>query len=162
MFITNFIHYNKDFWLLWGSFKVIFVKNSQNFIKSHLKISLMSQISVRSLWHVCNIISVILNKFKILWNGVRNTSFDLHKSLCWVRLGILSNIVGVSELSPLPLHITSYLRLTSFGHKYEQFSLTCIYVNPPWSSGRLPEISLEISSKTYHYLSKFRNLPHLN
>ena len=46
VFITNFIHYNKGFWLFWGSFKVIFVKISQNFIKSHLKIWLISQISV--------------------------------------------------------------------------------------------------------------------
>ena len=53
MFITDFIHYNIGFWLFWGSFKVIFVKISQNFIKSHLKICLISQISVHSLWHVC-------------------------------------------------------------------------------------------------------------
>ena len=32
---------------------MIFVKISQNFIKSHLKICLISQISVHILWHVC-------------------------------------------------------------------------------------------------------------
>ena len=52
VFITSFLHINKGFLLLWGSFKVIFVKISQNFIKSHLKICLISQISVHSLWHV--------------------------------------------------------------------------------------------------------------
>ena len=52
VFITSFLHLNKGFWLLWGSFKVIFVKISQNFIKSHLKFCLISQISVHSLWHV--------------------------------------------------------------------------------------------------------------
>ena len=30
---------------------------------------------------------------------------------------------------------------------------------PPWSSGRLPEMSPEISTKKYQFLSKFRNLP---
>ena len=53
VFITNSIHYDKGFWLFWGSFEVILVKISQNFIKSHLKICLISQISVHSLWHVC-------------------------------------------------------------------------------------------------------------
>ena len=36
-----------------GSLKAIFVKVSQNFIKSHLKFCLISQISAHSLWHVC-------------------------------------------------------------------------------------------------------------
>ena len=35
------------------SLKVIFMKISQNFVKSPLKISLLSQISAKSLWHVC-------------------------------------------------------------------------------------------------------------
>ena len=50
--ITNFMHNNKGFWLFRESFKVIFVKISQNFIKSHLNICLISQIAVHSLWHV--------------------------------------------------------------------------------------------------------------
>ena len=54
MFITSFLHLNKGFWLFWGSSKVIFVKMSQNFIESPLKICLISQTSVYSLWHVCN------------------------------------------------------------------------------------------------------------
>ena len=29
--------------------------------------------------------------------------------------------------------------------------IICIHVNPPWSSGRLPEMSPKISSKTYHF-----------
>ena len=37
-----------------------------------------------------------------------------------------------------------------------------LLVNLPWSSGRLPEMSPKISSKTYHFLPKFQNLPHLN
>ena len=53
VFITSFLHLNKGFWLFWGSSKVIFVKISQNFIESHLKICLISQISVHSLCHVC-------------------------------------------------------------------------------------------------------------
>ena len=55
VFITSFLHLNKGIWLFWGSFKVIFIKFSQNLIKSHLKICLISQISVHSLWHVCTI-----------------------------------------------------------------------------------------------------------
>ena len=52
VFITSFLHLNKGFWLLWGSSKVIFVKISQHFIKSHIKMCLISQISIHSLWHV--------------------------------------------------------------------------------------------------------------
>ena len=52
VFITSFLHLNKGFWLLLGSSKVIFVKISQNFIKSPLKICLIPKISVHSLWHV--------------------------------------------------------------------------------------------------------------
>ena len=51
VFITSLPHLNKGFWLFWRSSKVILVKISQNFIKSHLKIGLNSQISVHSLWH---------------------------------------------------------------------------------------------------------------
>ena len=40
---------NKDFRLYWGSFKVIFKKISQNFVKSPLKFCLISQILVHSL-----------------------------------------------------------------------------------------------------------------
>ena len=42
----------KGLWLFWGSSKVIFVKISQNLIKSPLKVWFISQISVHSLWHV--------------------------------------------------------------------------------------------------------------
>ena len=52
VFITSFLHLNKGFWQFWGTSKVIFVKNLQNFIKSHLKICHISQISLHSLWHV--------------------------------------------------------------------------------------------------------------
>ena len=44
----------KGFWLFWGSFKVIFVKISQNFIKSHLKHCLISQISATQLMACMN------------------------------------------------------------------------------------------------------------
>ena len=52
--ITSFLHLNTGFWLFWGSSKMIFVKISQNFIECPLKICLISQISVHSLWHVCD------------------------------------------------------------------------------------------------------------
>ena len=32
-------------------------------------------------------------------------------------------------------------------------------MNPPWTSGRLPEMSPKISSKTYHFLPKFKKSP---
>ena len=41
-------------------------------------------------------------------------------------------------------------------------SVCVIHVDPPWSSGRLPTMSAKISSKTYHFLAKFQNLPHLS
>ena len=53
VFITVFLHLNKSFWPFWGSYKVIFVKITENFIKSPVKICLTSQISVHSLWHGC-------------------------------------------------------------------------------------------------------------
>ena len=55
MFITSFLYLNEGFWLFWGSSKVIFANISQNFIKSPLKICIISQIPVRSLciWHIC-------------------------------------------------------------------------------------------------------------
>ena len=37
---------------------MIFVKISQSFIKSPLKFCFISQISVHSLWHVCNLIEL--------------------------------------------------------------------------------------------------------
>ena len=43
VFITSFLQLNKSFWLILGSSKVIFVKFSQNYIKSPLKICLISQ-----------------------------------------------------------------------------------------------------------------------
>ena len=46
------LHLNKCFLLFWESFRASFVKISQNFIKSPLKICPISQISVHSLWHV--------------------------------------------------------------------------------------------------------------
>ena len=52
VFITSFLHLNTGFWLFWGSSNLIFVKISQNFIKSPLKICLISRISVHTLWHV--------------------------------------------------------------------------------------------------------------
>ena len=57
VFITSFIHSNKGFWRFWGSFKVIFVKIAQNVSKSPLRICLISQISVHSLWHVWSLLS---------------------------------------------------------------------------------------------------------
>ena len=43
----------KDIRLYWGSAKVMFKKISQNFVKSPLKFGLISQIFVKSLWHIC-------------------------------------------------------------------------------------------------------------
>ena len=52
VFITSFLHLNKGFGLFWRCSKVIFVKISQNIIRYPIKICLISQISVHSLWHV--------------------------------------------------------------------------------------------------------------
>ena len=60
VFITSFLYLDKGIWLFWGCSKAIFVKLSQNFIKSPLTIWLISHISVHSLWHVCPITSQIL------------------------------------------------------------------------------------------------------
>ena len=52
MSITSLLKLTEGFKIPSGSLKAIFVKVSQNFIKSHLRFCLISQISVHSLWHV--------------------------------------------------------------------------------------------------------------
>ena len=52
MSVRNLLKLNKGNKIHLGSLKAIFVKVSQNFIKSHLKVCLISQISANSLWHV--------------------------------------------------------------------------------------------------------------
>ena len=54
MSVTWLARPNYSFKLHLKGFCVIFVKVSQILTKSHLKFSLLSQISVHSLWHVCN------------------------------------------------------------------------------------------------------------
>ena len=51
--IRSLLKLNKGFKIPLGSLKANFVQVSQNFIRSHLKFCLISQISVHSLWHVC-------------------------------------------------------------------------------------------------------------
>ena len=53
MSVRSLLKLNKGNKIHLGSLKAIFVKVSQNFIKSHLKFCLISQISAHSLWHVC-------------------------------------------------------------------------------------------------------------
>ena len=53
MSVRSLLKLNKGIKIHLGSLKAIFVKVSQNFIKSHLKFYLISQISAHSLWHVC-------------------------------------------------------------------------------------------------------------
>ena len=72
VFITSFIHSNNSFWLFWGSFKVIFLKISQNFIKSPLRICLISQISVHSLWHVW------YSKLSTKWNKLKSARTGIY------------------------------------------------------------------------------------
>ena len=52
MSVRSLLKLNKSNKIHLGSLKAIFVKVSQNFIKSHLKFCLISQISAHSLWHV--------------------------------------------------------------------------------------------------------------
>ena len=86
----------------------------------------------------------------------------------WHRLGVFVPLralalvllvlsCGSYDIRSTVLNITERLINTLNVH-----GCTCIHVNPPWSSGRLPEMSSKISSKTYHLLQKFRNHPHLN
>ena len=67
MFITSFLHSSKSFWLFWGSAKVIFVKFSQNFIKSPLKFAVSRRFSVHSLWHICFIFVLPLLLFDVVF-----------------------------------------------------------------------------------------------
>ena len=53
MSVRSLLQLNEGNKIHLGSFKAIFVQVSQNFIKSHLKFCLNSQISAHSLWHVC-------------------------------------------------------------------------------------------------------------
>ena len=51
--IRSLLKLNEGFKIPLGSLKANIIQVSQNFIKSHLKFCLISQISVHSLWHVC-------------------------------------------------------------------------------------------------------------
>ena len=53
MSVRSLLKLDKSNKIHFGSLKAIFAKVSQNFIKSHLKFCLISQISAHSLWHVC-------------------------------------------------------------------------------------------------------------
>ena len=54
----------------WGSSKVLFKTISQNFIKSPLKLFLISQILVHSLWHVCGtLVGKLADAEKLLFNA---------------------------------------------------------------------------------------------
>ena len=57
MSIKGLLKLDKGFKIPLGSLKAILVKVSQNFIKSHLKFCLISQILVHSLCHVCIIVT---------------------------------------------------------------------------------------------------------
>ena len=82
-----------------------------------------------------------------LWGGCRGEVISCYK---WLE-------------HKLSIIIKAWHSIAIFFSIYWPF-LQCssIHVNPPWSSGRLPEMRPKISSKTYHFLSKFGNLPHLN
>ena len=54
MSIRCFLKLNIGLKISLGSLKAIFVKVSQNFIKSHLRVCLISRISAHSLWQVCS------------------------------------------------------------------------------------------------------------
>ena len=77
---------------------MIFVKISQNFIKSHLKICLNSQTSIHSLWHVC----MVANVFHVYW-----------QCLCMKKILLLDNEkivffmdMGVIFFSEVPKHFS--------------------------------------------------------
>ena len=74
-------------WQFWGSFKVIFVKISQNFIKSSLRICLTSQISIHSLWHVWSAKSILTLRVHLqcyyLWLTFFFYMYRLLKSWCY-------------------------------------------------------------------------------
>ena len=75
---------------------MIFVKISQNFIKSHLKICLVSQISVHSLWHVCrgghNYSSLKVDSFWRSWQNSSGHFFSRSKFEKLSRIIVFKNI----------------------------------------------------------------------
>ena len=85
---------HKGFCLFMESFKVIVVKISQKFIKSHLKICLISQFSVHSLWHVWLALWCLSTKFLMysqFW------LFCVWASI-WLTLHFLSSFSGTKQL----------------------------------------------------------------
>ena len=61
MSVRSLSKLNKGNKIRLGSLKAIFVNVSQNFVKSHLKFCIISQISAHSLWHVCSNSELILH-----------------------------------------------------------------------------------------------------
>ena len=56
---------------------MIFVKITQNFVKSPLKICLISQISVHSLWHACSFVICSLDRIIPLVAILKNSKLQL-------------------------------------------------------------------------------------
>ena len=113
IFITSFLHIKKGFWLIWRRFEVIFVKISQNFIKSHLKICLISQISVHSLWHVClgpNLVNLSFCSLCI-WSKKSSSSSDIVQT---PQQGVSSYWLRVSGIR----HGCNWRTLVQFVYKH--------------------------------------------
>ena len=110
VFITSFLYLNKGFWIFWGSSNLIFVEMSQNFIKSPLKICLISQISAHIVWHECPDLSVWKHKILTV-HQMKAGSFpvDWYQTLWYIMQGCMETLQSNTAHS---WHLTVFLQLT--------------------------------------------------
>ena len=89
---TSFMHETKDFRVYLGSSKVKLKKISQNFVKSPLKFSLISQILVHSIWHVCsaNVTKPSLKRQQLMRNYARTLHLKFQATYVWIFIRIAS------------------------------------------------------------------------
>ena len=114
-------------WLFWGSFKVIFVKISQNFIKSSLRICLTSQISIHSLWHVWSAKSILTLRVHLqcyylwltffftctdYWNCDVVLPISIIPAISWCHDQCLKNAFVFKE------YMSHFMRKTCFCHMW--------------------------------------------
>ena len=100
VFITSFLHLSKGFWLFLVSSKLLLVKISQNFVKSPLKHSLISQISVHSLWNVWMRHFYKRNVSTIMYISVSKTFQSGIRTYC-SRTVIMTLYSGINETVPM-------------------------------------------------------------
>ena len=82
---------------------MLFVKISQNFIKPHLKICLISQISVPSLWYVCSRLYFLCKDFTFLFK-IKTCTCVSNVRITWKTRSIFKKVIVQANRALLSLN----------------------------------------------------------